>query len=1139
MYYDSPYYYYYYDTIYYDPCYDMSADGSPDSPYARVPEFPFEDAEPQDVRYRDMCVAGSDLNQSDFDPQTGNVNAPDLPLYGFGGGYDYGYGYEPDSLSVFEQQFVGNVSGAKPPKNKCMPMKDTDKINITIDPSKASLAFHYFMNLEDRPFFTNPTFGFDAHGASNYYRDKTFFIGGALGCPDIIDYVTPPTANDRTTIPLRAKYQRFRAENCYNFYILNRALKPQFALERPEEGTDDPYTMVDPDRAFHNSCQPLAAGFHVRKLQNAAWADDPEAVKLEKEGSYDPSSTGGFSKVRQFDGRPDLDEAEYMLSTYLQKSWDRNFVTLASAEFKLRSPMTKTIPDVGLPCIVGNAADSLGDSSGGGYGLPLCDTPPPDSSTDCTPPYFPPPPDKPYISRNQGDYYCPNVEKITEPTHPFTPRPDVTNFGHRNDRSYSSETSKHVPKCPTGSELGYTNYLTRSGLAKYAYPVVQCAIVPVDILSFRKEQFDICIMQRINHNFNDWIAAGYPRQLTSVPPNETWEGGWKPPCKTRYWEFDGFGRCPVKYSIQQCCRIIVKDVVPANFLKMRTCEGLMQGRRDDVALQGRAGNPNPPITHITDDTFGGYLGHARYTNAKLATYYLNTKLCDGSNSPDTATEPDEYRFDYWFRSQRFSERRALADPPVPPAPDATEYLGIHMPYMRWWDTGVSAGNPRHGGSFVNTLGSFDVIVGIGREERDEFSAQRESQRAQIRGAPSEVVSNIAQPHKAEIGRIGGWAELKAHQMQSVRRNNLYCLGRYERLFKPGGGENFVLAKAGAGYTSREGLQWPWSLGWRGYVTDTHSKQFPRGFPPPAAPAMVSGGLDNVLSGDIIIYEINGLKQIAYVADIGGYALEGSDDPLPSDTVGVFDFAISRYRMNTMSGPILHPTRIFAIMWDQGKFPSSTGISLSWGMGPERTIYKLKVPASYQGDICRMDLRALTDSDAAQTYCKDNIANTVLDESQCRAHECQPSCVDNDYSACVLPNSKDDWDIVKIYRPYKHVRRCDGTPSDPAFNMTATYDWIGNTILKLAPPDPAVIYQGMTQQVDTDLWAYCVNSGYDPPHHYSKDYKGPQTGALTDTTLCAANWWEDPSAYPDSPPGYPDTGNGCSSTADRNDFFPKK
>jgi hypothetical protein len=46
--------------------------------------------------------------------------------------------------------------------------------------------------------------------------------------------------------------------------------------------------------------------------------------------------------------------------------------------------------------------------------------------------------------------------------------------------------------------------------------------------------------------------------------------------------------------------------------------------------------------------------------------------------------------------------------PIPGVTPGTGLLGAHMPYMRWWDTGASAGNSWHGGHFENTLGSWDT-----------------------------------------------------------------------------------------------------------------------------------------------------------------------------------------------------------------------------------------------------------------------------------------------------------------------------------------------------------------------------------------------------------------------------------------------
>jgi len=134
------------------------------------------------------------------------------------------------------------------------------------------------------------------------------------------------------------------------------------------------------------------------------------------------------------------------------------------------------------------------------------------------------------------------------------------------------------------------------------------------------------------------------------------------------------------------------------------------------------------------------------------------------------------------------------------------------------------------------------------------------------------------------------------------------------------------------------------------------------------------------------------------------------------------------------------------------------------------------------------------------------------------NNCQPSCLDNDYSACVFPNGSIDWNKVRIYRPNRDVRACPSNPDveiPSQFSLENTYRWwqffeysqeaaglprTGD--VRLVLPEQNVIYQARTQQVPTNFWSWCVNSGYDPPSHYSTEYKGAMTGAITDTTMCA-------------------------------------
>ena len=213
------------------------------------------------------------------------------------------------------------------------------------------------------------------------------------------------------------------------------------------------------------------------------------------------------------------------------------------------------------------------------------------------------------------------------------------------------------------------------------------------------------------------------------------------------------------------------------------------------------------------------------------------------------------------------------------------------------------------------------------------------------------------------------------------------------------------------------------------------------------------------------------------------------------------------------------------------------------MGPERTIYKSAVPRNYSRDICNLEreglpggdneLRALTDYIPINTLpenmrwqCRENIAEPELTNNFCVTNNCQPSCVDIDYGACVLPNGTLDWDSVLIYRPHEDIRQCPPPESGALgfddegneltipspFDLNATYNWTSSWItdpitgdVRLVPPDPTVIYQSKTNQVPTNYWSWCTNEGWDAPHHYAIDYKGAQTGAITDTTMCAPTW----------------------------------
>lgn len=1049
------------------------------------------------------------------------------------------------------------------------------------------------------------------------------------------------------------------------------------------------------------------------------------------------------------------------------------------------------------------------------------------------------------------------------------------------DRDYSYQTSYFTP----GDRIthlstwttGYSDYNNPSTLASVSgmirrekYPEVMCAVVPVDILEPRRQAFDSCIMERINFNFITWRRRNF---LSYYYSTQTGSGGganlevpvapimgdifsgvledaidvfpvafsamagrdgtlkpWVKPCKTRFYESDTFDECPVAMSIQQCCRIIVKDVVPMNYIKIRTCEGLRDKRdiifgydhlydysekvtdtfKDDWAIanaktQAEKDAANQIVLVKNLDTpfpISSQGGKSVKTPASEAeydsVYDMNQKLtmigCDG-------TEPDSYAFSYYNPLSEWSDPKVTGSPsflmgkatiPITmgitgaqnnaddlidearrlaatsiatnaistawtdymngintvetsastlkadadklaveaqvsiseagklvneekallPGVGKPEYLllqglgsipldthqkiidaapaaaiaagtaavkakgaayaletllqgkqagldilenstktlaadwltlrqnyvinngatiankaidtaigtvksqgpglssklttqfnnliskappaklammvaygegGAHMPYMRRWDTGTSAGNPLHGGSFINTLGSYDVIIGVGHEERsygDASNTTTDVQTVQDAGAIAAALAKLETARKkysglrtdlynrvtgivnfmnsyghglivptgekiywgtganadkvyfnynspgtgnvitvdaanvcnlwrgggalangyghdsdcypvyrdivksienklpaakqavadaevefenarhqsittyttttdaakipegeakikaAHMGRIGGWDGLKGHQMLSIYRNNLSCIGRYEKLFKGLGQENFVLSRAGTTYyTPVDHKPIPWPLAWRGFINDPNN-EFEK--------HKIADGFDNAQSGDIAIFTISGMKKLGYVT----YVNNASE-----------------------------PKFVKIESWDQGKFPTAAGASLTLGTSVDRTIYKTNVPPNKKIDNLAVDKAAKVNG--------------------------QPSCEDPSYTSCVLggslniigeggavakniPNST--WDTVEIYRPSADTdtRKCPMVSSekDPK---------TGKLKIDLS-------------KVPADSASFCINAGFDPPYiDIHEGSKAAEAGNISDSTLCGPQW----------------------------------
>jgi len=312
----------------------------------------------------------------------------------------------------------------------------------------------------------------------------------------------------------------------------------------------------------------------------------------------------------------------------------------------------------------------------------------------------------------------------------------------------------------------------------------------------------------------------------------------------------------------------------------------------------------------------------------------------------------------------------------------SDYFGNHRPYMRWWETGGEAGQSGDGPvDLASQLGSKDAIVGVGKEG----SSCRYGGGA---GIPQRCLNgqiNIPNPDP-----ITSWMELKLYQARTMREYHMNCLGQYEKLWKFGGAEDSVLARAGGKITVLDkdgrGREISMPNGWRGYVTDTKAnKRFPMFSAENGTPATILRGMDNARPGDILIWDQDSapdrMPHVAYVTGTYNRKSKGGAEPPGPDWVKIVDY-------------------------NAGKYPDACGNTDAWQMGPERTLFK-KVDGPPIESMWRHVLMKLSPILVNP--------NTTLGGQRVYTLYCD----DVNMSACVEPAVI--WDNVKIYRICRDIR----------------------------------------------------------------------------------------------------------------------
>ena len=305
---------------------------------------------------------------------------------------------------------------------------------------------------------------------------------------------------------------------------------------------------------------------------------------------------------------------------------------------------------------------------------------------------------------------------------------------------------------------------------------------------------------------------------------------------------------------------------------------------------------------------------------------------------------------------------------VPEGLSFKEYFGSNMPYMRLHDTGrpiqKSTGSRQDP---MDDLGQYTAIVGVGREGVSG-NADRKDQRCLLGGWGGDASFGGVSIRAPDP--ITSWTELKLYQARTMRKDGMYCIGRYDKVFKPESTEEKLLGLAGGEFNAMRPLpgateqtrmaQVSWPLAWRGYVTDPDERyRFPN-FGGTASGILT--GLDNARLGDIVILNENGsaegtkpgLPRLAVV-------VEGSNnDPAQCQSEG-------SCWVNIQAA-------------DDGGSPDTCGGTDAMGQVLTRTFYK---PS----------------------------AATDLDEGPFGILGITTDCEDQNLQRCVLQR----WDQIKVYR----------------------------------------------------------------------------------------------------------------------------
>ncbi len=563
-------------------------------------------------------------------------------------------------------------------------------------------------------------------------------------CTAQIRVPTDPTTNGDW-----AKLIRLQVDNCTNQYLVRAAMYPVQKEATKLLSMDDP---AHPSKVLNlaGECQPL----------------------------------NNFSEG----------ENEYDAGHYLEIAWKK---TMQDPKYRATTPGS-------LSCVQCRA------------GLQACDKEPhlPCQTTLDNP--LPPPSPVPEVRLSSISKV--HYENINDPTHPFSPRWDFL----LNDRDYGNlDPGQLAVLSPSAvvinTALGI--YMTSKTNSVYCAGVKNAdsesnaskkddATVRVDVLTFRKPPFEKALQKRTL--YNSLCFENIPPNVRDLPS----------PTSMTIPEFLQMIATSWCYVIDGFYMAGTVPMIIAHNKHCWDCFGNGTAKVDDESK-------HPPCTTVylgKDHDMVGVLGGGWNLFSIAPQCGANfPKICADLRRPYTSLNVLKMRYHHPNDPDDNDNKNVVLTNGAGEGMSFREYFSNHMPYPRMWDmNGVSLQNTQ--ASDINsqpptdTTGQWSTIVGIGREAAAKVASDaagadangdkpadvHKDERCLTGGWHGGPVDAASPPAAVSFGGVTvnvpdamtSWTEMKLYEARTLRNVGMSCLGRYEKVEKPGSAENMMLLRSG-------------------------------------------------------------------------------------------------------------------------------------------------------------------------------------------------------------------------------------------------------------------------------------------------------------------------------------------------------